>query len=215
MGEDVDFFDAGFEDTQLTAKLESLEFRPTKARELSRILQRHCGHDLQFGLHEAEKGHAKQRDRTKTLLDGMKKSAAKLLEDDGRDVFHFGLVLDELLPNKCGPEERSALRNQILQAVMILAALPPLSKPLGRTLVNVTAKKAVRGVREYCDLHETYKFAGGPKRNSDRSWASNAVQKGSPATKLTNGVLSALGLPLDVGALDEAMRAAREEDAWF
>ena len=80
---------------------------------------------------------------------------------------------------------------------------------------NVTAKKAVRAVREYCNLHETYKFAGGPKRNRDRSWASDAVRNGSSATKLTDGVLCALGLPLDVGILDEAMRAAREESAWF
>ena len=98
---------------------------------------------------------------------------------------------------------------------MILASLPPLSKPVGRTLSNVTAKKAVRAVREYCNLHETYKFAGGPKRNRDRSWASDAVRNGSSATKLTDGVLCALGLPLDVGILDEAMRAAREESAWF
>ena len=111
MGEDVDFYDAGFEDAKLTAKLKSLEFPPAKAKELSRILQRHCGHDLEFGLHKAEKDYAKQRKKTKFLLDGMNKSARKLLEDQGQDVFHFTLVLDELFPEICGLKERDRLRN--------------------------------------------------------------------------------------------------------
>ncbi|HEV2080708.1 MAG TPA: hypothetical protein VGR19_12560 [Allosphingosinicella sp.] len=214
MGEDVDFFEQPAWTVGIAHKLRALKDPPRDADALATLLDRYCGHALELGLQNFEKNYARERAKTEKLLQRMRKDANELIADGGDSVFAYSLTIDELLPEHAGFAERQRLKKDILAAVMTLWGLPVLSKPAGRPLADRVARQVIRAIREYWETHEG-PFSGGPKRNADQTWAENAVERGSPATRLVGQVLDMLNLHLDPGPLNERMRSVRDEPRWF
>ncbi len=86
MGEDADFYFRGKEpDPRLVAKLRGLDDPPEQAEVLAAIIERRCGHALQFGLFKDDADYSARRRRTLLRLRRIQKLAAALEKEDRQD----------------------------------------------------------------------------------------------------------------------------------
>lgn len=214
MGEDVDFFSRGANpNAGLVLKLQQLDDPPHQPRALAAIIERRCGHALDFGLHQHDEGYAALRRRTHDRLVKLKGLAAGLLQEGDRDdqIWPYTLCLDDLLAEHVEHDEGQRIKAQLIAAVASIASLPvrsDLQEFRRRPRLSPHVREIVRAVAEYWTEVEQKELGGGVDRKA-RSTVMG-IKKGSAAS-LAAGVLSALSIKWTPSQLETHMRAVREE----